>query len=179
MLSIVELLEGDAGASARWQLAMRGIDSLLEAIGLDADARDKVVSNGRDMLGREMSADAGFYSRIGDRFTKERSKLDVLFARDPARDTGHDLEPGFVLLAKRDAAIAEIATELRRRDAAGELKPPLAEFAWSLVHMHANRILHASQRAQELVLYDVLRRLHASRRARAKGGSKGVTKGKQ
>jgi hypothetical protein len=32
--------------------------------------------------------------------------------------------------------------------------------------MHANRLLHASQRAQELVLYDFLRRLHASKRAR-------------
>src|SRR5262249_10360716 len=88
VLAIVELLEGDAGATARWQLAMRGIDSLLEAVGLDADARDKIVSNGRDALGREMLADTGLWGRIGDRFAKERPKLDVLFARDPARDAG-------------------------------------------------------------------------------------------
>ena len=55
-----------------------------------------------------------------------------------------------------------------RRDAANELTPNLADFAWSLVHMHANRLLHASQRAQEMVLYDFLRRLHQSRKARAK-----------
>ena len=50
----------------------------------------------------------------------------------------------------------------------GELAPKLEDMAWSLVHMHANRILHASQRAQEMVLYDFLRRLHQSRKARAK-----------
>jgi hypothetical protein len=32
--------------------------------------------------------------------------------------------------------------------------------------MHMNRLLHASHRAQELVLYDFLRRWHESRRAR-------------
>src|SRR5262249_32249929 len=136
----------------------------------DADARDKVVSNGREMLGRELSADTGLWGRIGDRFAKERATLELLFARDPERDAGHDLEPGFDLLARRDAAMAEIAVELGQRDAAGELTRAIAQFAWSLVHMHANRLLHASQRAQELVLYDFLRRLHASRRARAKGG---------
>ncbi len=166
VLSIVELLDGDAGGDARWRLALRGIDSLLEAIGLDADARGQIVSNGRDMLGREFNADTPFWGRIGDRFAAERASLDLLFARDPARDTGHDLEPGFELLAQRDAKIRELAGELRRRDEAGELK--IVDMAWSLVHMHANRLLHASQRAQELVLYDFLRRLHQSRKARAK-----------
>ena len=42
----------------------------------------------------------------------------------------------------------------------------LPDLAWSLVHMHCNRLLHASQRAQELVIYDLLRRLHEARRAR-------------
>ena len=43
----------------------------------------------------------------------------------------------------------------------------LARIAWSLAHMSANRMLHASQRAQELVLYDLLRRYHERQRARA------------
>jgi hypothetical protein len=33
--------------------------------------------------------------------------------------------------------------------------------------MHVNRLLHAGQRAQELVLYDFLCRCYAARRARA------------
>ena len=159
VLGIVELLEGDAGADARWRLAVRGIESLLVALGLDAAAREKVVSDGREMLGREMRADTPLWSRIGDRFAKERASLDAMFTPSAA-DAEHDLEPGLTLLAARDVHVRGIAEELRRRDVA------IPELAWSVVHMHANRLLHASQRAQELVLYDFLRRLHASKRSR-------------
>jgi thiopeptide-type bacteriocin biosynthesis protein len=170
VLSIIELLDGDAGSDARWRLAVRGIDSMLDALGLDADARARVVTQGRESLGTEHRANTGFWSRVGDRFAKERASLDILFARDPKRDAGHDLEPGFAILAGRDAKLVEVGAELRRRHQAGETAS-LEALAWSLAHMHANRILHASQRAQELVLYDFLRRLHASRRARAKGSA--------
>jgi thiopeptide-type bacteriocin biosynthesis protein len=161
VLGIVELLDGDAGADARWRLALRGIESLLDAVGLPAEARAQVLTTGRDQIGREMNVDAAFWTRVGTRFTKERASLELAFVRDPVRDAEHDLEPGFTLLATRDAAIRELAVELRRGDEAGELVPRIADFAWSLVHMHANRLLHASQRAQEMVLYDFLRRLHA------------------
>lgn len=168
VLGIVELIDGDAGGIARWKLALRGIDSTLDALGLSAEQRAKISGDAKEMLGREMRAETYLWTKIGERFTRERAELDLLLARDPARDAGHDLEPGFELLATRDARIKPIGDELRRRDAAGELSPDLAGMGWSIVHMHANRLLHASQRAQELVLYDFLRRLHASNKARAK-----------
>ncbi len=168
VLGIVEQLDGDTGGDARWRLALRGIDSLLDALGLSAEAREAIAVGGRDALGAEMNADTAFWSRIGDRFEAERASLDLLFARDPERDRGHALEPGFRLLAERDAHIAELSKELHRREAAGELAPGVAGFAWSVTHMHVNRLLHGSQRAHELVLYDFLRRLYTSRRARAR-----------
>ncbi len=166
VLGIIDLLDGDAGATARWKLCVRGIDSLLDALGLDAAAREKVCSEGRESIGRELRADTLLWSKIGEKFTKERADLELMFDRDPARDAGHDYLQGFEILARRDVEIAKIGDELRARDAAGELTPKLADMAWSLVHMHANRLLHASQRAQEMVLYDFVRRLHAARRAR-------------
>jgi len=42
----------------------------------------------------------------------------------------------------------------------------LERVAWSLVHMSCNRLLHASARAQELVIYELLRRWHGRQRAR-------------
>jgi lantibiotic biosynthesis protein len=168
VLGIVELLDGDAGGAARWKLAVRGIDSLLEVLGLDADARQTLCNEAREGLGREYHANVHLWSKIGDRFAAERADLDVMFARDPARDAAHVCQPGFELLAQRDVALAPIAAELQARDAAGELTPKLLEIAWSVVHMHANRLLHASHRAQELVLYDFVRRLHAAKKARSK-----------
>ncbi len=160
VLAIVELLEGDAGADARWRLAVRGIESMLDALGLAQAEREKIASDAKESLGREMNANTPLWARIGDRFAKERASLDAMFTPDAARDAEHDLEPGFALLAARDVHVREIAAELRARDVR------IPDLAWSLVHMHANRLLHASQRAQELVLYDFLRRLHASKRSR-------------
>ncbi|HEY1557940.1 MAG TPA: lantibiotic dehydratase [Kofleriaceae bacterium] len=162
VLGIVELLSGDEGADARWRLALRGMDGMLDALGLPLDARAKVFTDGRESLGAEHRADIVLWKQVGERFVKERAALDVVLARDPARDAGHDLEPGFELLAHRDDHLRELGAELARREA------PLAAMAWSLVHMHANRLLHASQRAQELVLNDFLRRYYAAKRARSR-----------
>jgi thiopeptide-type bacteriocin biosynthesis protein len=167
VLGIIELLEGDAGGDARWRLALRGIESLLDALGLSAEQRASVATNAKESLGREISADRNLWVSIGERFTKERADLERIFARRPADDAQHALEPGFALLAHRDRAVASITAQLRDLDAAGELTCSLTDMAWSLAHMHANRLLHASQRTQEVVLYDFLRRLHAARRARA------------
>jgi lantibiotic biosynthesis protein len=170
VLGIVELLEGDAGADARWRLALRGSETLLDALGFDPDARHRIFAEARDSFGREHGVGAEFYAPIGERFKRERAALEELFAPDATRDAAHDLSPGFELLARRDERLRPLAAELRARDAAGELAPSLRELAWSYVHMHINRLLHASHRAQELVLYDLLRRLHEGRRARAKRG---------
>jgi lantibiotic biosynthesis protein len=167
VLEIVEAIEGDAGADARWRLALLGSESLVETLGLPPDAREKLFAEARDMIGAEHNANAAFYAQLGERYKRERAALDALLGRAP----GHDLEPGIEMLARRDAAIAPIVDELRRRDAEGRLRPPLARFAWSLVHMHCNRLLHASQRTQELVIYDLLRRLHEGRRARSRRGA--------
>ena len=55
--------------------------------------------------------------------------------------------------------------ELRRTARLGRLE---MDFAGSLLHMHANRILRSNARAQELVLYDFLARLYESQAARAR-----------
>jgi thiopeptide-type bacteriocin biosynthesis protein len=168
-LAIVELLDGDEGADARWRLALRGIDGMLGALGMDADARGRVALRGRDSLAGEHRASPALWSALGERFIRERAQLESLFARD--RDGEHPLEPGLAILDQRDTRLAEVGRELAALDRDGALSPRLEDMAWSLTHMHANRLLHAAQRTQEMVLYDFLRRLHASTRARSGRGA--------
>jgi hypothetical protein len=61
-----------------------------------------------------------------------------------------------------------VAAELHAAEQAGQLTVPLTELALSYLHMHANRLLRAAQRAQELVLYDFLERFYESQAARAR-----------
>ncbi len=112
VLSIVELLEGDAGAEARWKPALRGADQLLEALGMDEAARGALFARARDDLGREHHADAAFYARIGDRWKRERAALEALLARDPAADAEHEYAPA--LEASPSAALASPRWRRRR-----------------------------------------------------------------
>ncbi|HWU89751.1 MAG TPA: lantibiotic dehydratase C-terminal domain-containing protein, partial [Kofleriaceae bacterium] len=137
-------------------------DQLLEALGMDDASRGALFAGARDDLGREHHTDAAFYARLGDRWKRERAALEDLLARDPARDAAHEYAPALAILDARSARLAELRPALHALLADAGL-------AWSLVHMHCNRMLHASHRAQELVLYDFLRRWHASRRARRGG----------
>ncbi|HTR49844.1 MAG TPA: lantibiotic dehydratase, partial [Kofleriaceae bacterium] len=118
VLGIVELLDGSAGAIARWKLALRGIDSLLEALGFAADARARVFATARDDLGRDHHAGPALWAQLGERFARERADLELVFARDVERDAEHELQPGFELLARRDAALVELGRVLARRDTA-------------------------------------------------------------
>jgi hypothetical protein len=65
--------------------------------------------------------------------------------------------------------VAPLGGELRSLAENGQLTVPLASLAMSLAHMHVNRVLRSAQRAQELVLYEMLDRLYSSRAARRRG----------
>lgn len=165
VMDIVDRLDGDSGGDARWRLALRGIDGLLEALGLDWEERRLVILRARDSLGAEHQVTPDLWSALGARYTRLRAELEIVFARDPARDVGHPLAFGFETLARRDARIAEAVRASSEHDHEAHVSRR-PEMAWSLAHMHVNRLLHASQRTQEMVLYDFLRRLHATRQIR-------------
>ena len=170
--AIVDLLSGDAGMDARWRLVLRGADMLLDDLGLDLAAKHQLMKRARDSMGREFGADAGFGKQLGAKFRKERQALFAMLARDPAADAASELAPGFEVLAERSLALAPIVAELREREQAGELTSPIEEMAWSYVHMHANRLLRSVARAQELVIYDFLKRYYDSLVARARTGKR-------
>ena len=80
------------------------------------------------------------------------------------RTRAHPLALGFDCLDQGAERQRRVAAELHAQAQQGQLHADIEDMAWSFVHMHINRLLHASQRAQELVIYDLLKRYHESRR---------------
>ena len=165
-LAMLQTLAGDAGAEARWRLTLRGIDQLLDDLGLSLEEKFGLMTRLRDGFAREQRADATLERQLGERFRRERPALEALL--DRARDATSDLEPGLTALARRSLRLEPIGAALRAQAAAGRLSVSLHELASSFVHMHANRMLRGAARAQELVIYDFLKRLYEGRRARTK-----------
>lgn len=166
VLGIVETLSGDAGADARWRLALRGMDQLLDDLGFTLADKHALLTQLRAGFGAELHADTAFEKQLGDRFRKERLALEGLL--DRTQDEVSDFLPGLALFAERSRVLAPIAAELRTAAAAGQLTASLPALAGSYLHMHANRLLRSAARAQELVLYDFLERLYRSQLARAR-----------
>jgi thiopeptide-type bacteriocin biosynthesis protein len=164
VLAIVQRLDGDAGADARWRLTLAGMDQWLTDLGLDLAAKQQLAHTARESFMREFQADSNLRSQLGEKQRNERNDLEAML--DARRAAQHPLADGLALLQQRSAALAPILCELRAAERAGHLAQPLTEIAWSLLHMHANRLLRSNQRAQELVLYHLLDRIYQSQIAR-------------
>jgi thiopeptide-type bacteriocin biosynthesis protein len=166
VVAIMRELPGDVGSDLRWRLALRGIDQLFRDLGLTLAQRRTIARRARQGYGHEFGAGGEFQRAVGARFRQHRADLEVLLGADG------DL-PGRIAncvraLDLRSAAIATAASQIRAVAGTGAGQG-LPEVAMSFAHMHANRLLRSAQRAQELVLYEMLDRLYASRAARDPG----------
>lgn len=167
VLAIVACLEGDAGKDARWRLALRGANLLLDSFGFDNAARQRLCTKASEGFRDEFRVTTALRKQMGQIFRTERADLDVLLDNDLARTHDHPLALGVDILDRGAKRQRPVAAELCVRAQQGQLHGDMENMAWSFVHMHINRLLHASQRAQELVLYDLLKRGYESRRAGA------------
>jgi thiopeptide-type bacteriocin biosynthesis protein len=158
---IVALLDGD-GADARWRLALLGTDLLLDDLGLTVAERVTWAQRQRDGYGREFPGASGLAKQLGRRYRDERGDLEDLLWGD---QSGHPLAPGVELLRARSERLRPLGPRLRALPAPFDI----GDWAASVAHMHANRLLRSAARAQELAIHDLLARLYRSRLARTAG----------
>ena len=103
-LAIVDLLEpGEVGDDARWRVALRGIDVLLEDLGFDLPAKAVLLKTAREAVATELKADRGFKHWLSDRYRDERKRIEILL--DPEQDEASDLWSGLVVLREHSAAV--------------------------------------------------------------------------
>ena len=164
ILRLSHLLAEDARGDLRWRLTLYGMDRLLEDLGFDLGAKRKLLSKLSAGFGREFHAEGALKHELSGKFRTQRQVVEAALAVDSHAD--EPLAFGKSVLQERSRALGPTLAELRDLQHAGELSLPLPELASSFLHMHANRLLRSSQRAQELVLYEFLHRLYESQAAR-------------
>jgi thiopeptide-type bacteriocin biosynthesis protein len=164
VLTIMGPLWGDAGLDLRWRLAMRGMDLLFDDFGLTLEEKRSVARRARQGFGREFGIDGNFRGRVGQRYRAERARLEALL--DPGQAPPVPLAAGMEALRQRSLQLGPVTAELRRLGQAGRLSATLADIVMTYAHMHANRLLRSAQRAQELVLYELLDRAYSAQAGR-------------
>jgi thiopeptide-type bacteriocin biosynthesis protein len=166
VFSLVNLLAQldavDPEMNARWQMALLGMDRLLDDLGLNLPAKRSILRATRDSFAREHRADAAVKRKLGERWRSDGPVLLTMLSSDPP-----DIwQPALDVLATRSAALAPIAHELQTAEQAGALSARIVDLAPSFLHMHANRLLESTHRRQEMVIYDLLTRVYDSWTAR-------------
>jgi lantibiotic biosynthesis protein len=145
-------------------VALRGIDLLFDDLGLTLDQKRAIARRARRGYEGEFGANGGFSREVSRRYRQERASVETLL--DPHQDPPPELAASIQALHQRSTAFESVAHELRALAHAGRLSVDLPELAMSLAHMHVNRMLRSAQRAQELVLYELLDRAYSSQAAR-------------
>ncbi|HEY1294653.1 MAG TPA: lantibiotic dehydratase [Chloroflexota bacterium] len=168
VLSILPSTAGDAGLVWRWKLGACGVDLLLDALGFDLRARCEWIRSRRDAFGAEFGVDHRVRQQLGDKYRAERQSLAELL--ELAHSSSAVEYPPLQALQHRSEALVGIRGEIDASARAGELSVSIADLAASYAHMHLNRLLRSAQRAQEMVVYDLLDRIYRSQLAQRGAG---------
>jgi thiopeptide-type bacteriocin biosynthesis protein len=145
-------------------VALRGIDLLFDDLGLTLEQKRATTERARHGYGSEFGAGGDFSREVSRRYRTERASVEALL--DPHQAPPAELAASLRVLHQRSMTLAPAAQELRAAADAGRLSAGIPELAMSLAHMHVNRMLRSAQRAQELVLYELLGRAYSSQAAR-------------
>jgi thiopeptide-type bacteriocin biosynthesis protein len=162
--AVLAMVSGGGTLDDRWRAALAGLHRLFVDLGLDDEAQARVARRMRDGYAAELGADSLLKRQIGDRYRAERRSLEPLIDADATAEGA--LGRALDVLKRRSDALRAPVERLHELGAAGRLTTPVEDFAASLGHMHVNRLIRSSQRAHEMVIYDLLDRLYMTRAAR-------------
>jgi thiopeptide-type bacteriocin biosynthesis protein len=167
-LALLEELDcDDRSADARWQLAFRGLEGLIDDLSWAEGHKRLLIDGLRDRYAREFGAQAaGLKHALGARFRLHRRTLEALWDRN--QDATSDLADGLAIWRRRSNRLRPIVEQLRHADAERLLWMPYVRLAASYLHMHVNRLARAEGKAHELVMFDFLNRHMESLDARAR-----------
>jgi lantibiotic biosynthesis protein len=156
----------DASPDWRWLLSVRIVDTYYEEFSLDLEGRERFAKRIEAAFRREFRVDADFEGQLSQRFRKERSLLEALFA-------GRDRIPDPVRWAEDIAGafkerLSPLAAEFRSLARQSRLSASLEDISASVTHMHVNRMMLSNPREHELIIHAFLHRILRGRLARRK-----------
>jgi lantibiotic biosynthesis protein len=163
-LALVALDDHDV-PDLRERVALVATDALLRVFGLDEAGRETFATKSSAALMADISLAPGSDTVLGQRFRTLRGSLTALVT-DGSKETSGWLTSARDIVARRSPAAKAYRDLCQQLEDEGALTTSVSDILGSLVHMQINRLMRAAPRAVELVVYDLLRRLYRSERAR-------------
>jgi thiopeptide-type bacteriocin biosynthesis protein len=160
---LLPLREQCDDAPSRWLLALLGIEMWLDAFAFTPEQCAGLMGKLADGFKVEFGVRAQQKVQLGAKYRGYRADIDRYFFG--AGDVGQ-ARPLLARMRQAQARMRDVIGQLRALEQNDDLTVPMTEFAGAIVHMHCNRVLDQQHRKQEMVLYDFMVRILASRQSR-------------
>jgi lantibiotic biosynthesis protein len=164
VVRLLRAVPSDASPDWRWLLSTKIVDAYYEEFSLDLEGRERLAKRTEAAFRREFRIDAGFEGQLSQRFRKERSLLEALFA-DRDRFPDH-LRWAQAIAETFKGKLSPWAAEFRSLARQNRLSASPEEISASLAHMHVNRMMLSNPREHELIIHAFLQRICRARLAR-------------
>jgi class I lanthipeptide synthase len=149
-----------------WRAAILGIHAMLDAFHFDLSQRARTLAVLEHDFGARFDLERSqLRHELGAGYRQRRGEVENLLLPGGWSDGAAGSVDA--ALTKRGRALDLAFERLKSLASAGRLRVGLEELAGSLVHMQLNRFLSSAQNAQEVVIYDWMRRAYLSLNVRA------------
>lgn len=162
--NVLSLLEGDAGETFRWLLALRGLDELLTDFHLPLAAKSRVLQKLAEAFFQEFNGDKKLQVQLNEKYRQESRRIRSFLSA--ADDEKNGIEEATQEFTARRAASQEIVAAIEALHPAGLVEDPTGfGVLSSYVHMFINRFVLSKSRLHELTLYGLLHRHYIAQAA--------------
>ncbi len=161
--AILSLLENDSDATIRWQLALKGIDCLLNDFHYSLPDKKEFLDLLQQNFKQEFDAThAEARKSFASKYRLYKLTIEQLLA--PNLPENHELMPAIELFRQRSVAWQPLIDFIRLHHSHNPAF--LRSLVGSYLHLFVNRLCNAQQRMHELVLYDLLYQYYTAAWAR-------------
>ncbi|GAB4022774.1 lantibiotic dehydratase [Spirosoma koreense] len=166
IVTVLDMLDGDAGERYRWLLALRGIHALLDDCRYELPDKHRLITQMRDNFFREFGGGTPLMVQLNDKYRAVSREIQTFMNpdNDEANEIAEAVEVFRVRSQQNERIIRDIFTVQANHE--GTLQPD--DLLPSYIHMFVNRMFISNQRAHELVIYHYLSKYYESLMARSK-----------
>ena len=157
-LELLAMLSGDEQEKIKWLWALKGMDTWLNDLQLDAAEKKAFILQQKTAFAQEMQVDKPMRQQLNQQYEQHAGYIHEIMEDITPQSRFY---PVLQLLEARSQQVAPLAQQLIQLRQQGRLNVNWFHLTGSYVHMMINRIMTSKPRQYEMALYDILDRYEA------------------
>ena len=161
VLNFISMLEGDEGEQYRWQIALKGIDIILDNFSYQPEQKQRLIKVLNKNFSDEFKIGSPERKKISERFINHKALINLLMSEAWRED--ENLARAIAVLKIDSTCYHHTIKEILNAPFISGDQERLDQLMSSFLHMFINRIFVSNQRKMELLIYEYLWKYYESK----------------